>query len=232
MQTRSSSTITAPDPSIEPAAATESKSSGVSTWSAVSTGTDEPPGMIAFSFRPSGIPPPKLVDQLAERSCPSAPRNCPPLTTLPDSEKSRVPEECWSGAPSFAYSAPPSSMIFGTVAIVSTLLIRLGDAYRPGERGERRLRSAAGRASPRATRAARSPHRRCTRPAPRWRTTVTPPSRSARPGLVERVAKDLERPEVLAADVDEHPVRLDRVGGDQTALDQPVRNLLDHLRGP
>ena len=58
MQARSSITITAPEPSIEPASAIESKSSPVSTWSAVSTGTDEPPGMTAFSSRPSGIPPP------------------------------------------------------------------------------------------------------------------------------------------------------------------------------
>ena len=58
MQQRSSMTMTAPEPSIDPAFAIESKSSGVSTSSAVRTGTDEPPGMIAFSSRPSGIPPP------------------------------------------------------------------------------------------------------------------------------------------------------------------------------
>ena len=59
MQQRSSMTMTAPEPSIVPAAAIASKSSGVSTWSAVSTGTEEPPGMIAFSSRPSGMPPPR-----------------------------------------------------------------------------------------------------------------------------------------------------------------------------
>ena len=30
----------------------------MSIWSAVITGTDEPPGMTAFSSRPSGMPPP------------------------------------------------------------------------------------------------------------------------------------------------------------------------------
>ena len=58
MQQRSSMTITAPEPSIVPAAAIESKSSGVSISAAVSTGTDEPPGMTALSSRPSGMPPP------------------------------------------------------------------------------------------------------------------------------------------------------------------------------
>jgi hypothetical protein len=49
------------------------------------------------------------------------------LTTLPETQKSRVPVES-GGAPIFAYSAPPSSRILGMVAIVSTLLIRVGDA--------------------------------------------------------------------------------------------------------
>ena len=59
MQARSSMTITAPEPSIEPASAMASASSGVSSWSGVSTGTDEPPGITAFSSRPSGMPPPR-----------------------------------------------------------------------------------------------------------------------------------------------------------------------------
>jgi hypothetical protein len=46
---------------------------------------------------------------------------------LPEREKTRVPDES-GGAPIFAYVLAPSSMIFGTVVIVSTLLIRLGEA--------------------------------------------------------------------------------------------------------
>ena len=67
MQQRSSITITAPEPSIVPPSAIESKSSGYWISPAVNTGTDEPPGMTALSFRPSGIPPPMSVDQLVER---------------------------------------------------------------------------------------------------------------------------------------------------------------------
>ena len=58
MQQRSSITITAPEPSIVPASAIESKSSGYWISPAVSTGTEDPPGMTAFSLRPSEMPPP------------------------------------------------------------------------------------------------------------------------------------------------------------------------------
>ena len=49
---------TPPDPSIEPAFATESKSIATSISSAVSAGQDDPPGTTALSPRPFGIPPP------------------------------------------------------------------------------------------------------------------------------------------------------------------------------
>jgi hypothetical protein len=58
MQARSSMAITAPEPIMLPASVMASASYGVSIWSAASTGTDEPPGMIAFSLRPPGMPPP------------------------------------------------------------------------------------------------------------------------------------------------------------------------------
>ena len=47
--------------------------------------------------------------------------------TLPERQKTRVPVES-GGAPICAYSAGPISRIFGTVVIVSTLLISVGDA--------------------------------------------------------------------------------------------------------
>jgi hypothetical protein len=46
----------AAEPRNEPADWTASKSSGTSIWSGVKTGTDEPPGMIAFRPRPSTTP--------------------------------------------------------------------------------------------------------------------------------------------------------------------------------
>ncbi len=57
MQQRSSTTMIAAEPRNEPADCTASKSSGTSIWSGVNAGTDEPPGMTAFSCRPPAIPP-------------------------------------------------------------------------------------------------------------------------------------------------------------------------------
>ena len=58
MQARSSMTMIAAEPRYEPAAWIESKSAGVSISSGVNTGTDEPPGMTAFSCLPPATPPP------------------------------------------------------------------------------------------------------------------------------------------------------------------------------
>src|SRR5438445_30789 len=58
MQARSSITITAAAPSCEPDSATELKPSGVSSRSGVIMVGDEPPGMLASSSRPPGMPPP------------------------------------------------------------------------------------------------------------------------------------------------------------------------------
>jgi hypothetical protein len=58
MQVVSSMTMTPAEPSIEPAFTTESKSIATSHSSALSTGTEDPPGMTAFSLRPFHTPPP------------------------------------------------------------------------------------------------------------------------------------------------------------------------------
>ena len=58
MQVVSSRTIIAADPSIEPAFAMPSKLACVSSCAGSRIGTDEPPGMTAFSVRPFGMPPP------------------------------------------------------------------------------------------------------------------------------------------------------------------------------
>ena len=56
-ETVSLKTCTAVVPSMEPAAAAPSKSSGTSRCSAVNSGVDEPPGVQNFSGTPSFIPP-------------------------------------------------------------------------------------------------------------------------------------------------------------------------------
>ena len=84
-----------------------------------------------------------------------------------------------SGTPSFAYSAAPSSMIGGIVAIVSTLLTTVGEPYRPAiagnggfVRGWPRLPSSD------SSSAVSSPQMYA--PAPRCTTIVTPPRTSSR----------------------------------------------------
>ena len=57
MQQRSSTTISEAAPKNVPIAPIESKSSGTSICRAVSAGTEEPPGMTAFSWWPPAIPP-------------------------------------------------------------------------------------------------------------------------------------------------------------------------------
>src|SRR4051795_1795310 len=54
----------------------------------------------------------------------------PGFTTLPERQKRRVPVES-GGAPIFAYSSGPTSRTIGMFVIDSTLLISVGDAYRP-----------------------------------------------------------------------------------------------------
>ena len=66
-------------------------------------------------------------------------------------------------------------------------------------------------------------------PAPRWTTTSTSPNRPAARASSTAAGEDLVLRQVLAADVDEDVRRLDRVRGDQAALDQPVRHLRHHL---
>ena len=59
MQQRSSIAMTAAEPIAVPACASESKSSvSPSTSAAVRIAVEEPPGMTAFSDRPSAMPPP------------------------------------------------------------------------------------------------------------------------------------------------------------------------------
>ena len=151
----------------------------------------------------------------------------PGRTTLPERQKSRVPVES-GGAPICANSAGPTSSTVGTFVIVSTLLISVGDAYRPEiagnggfDRGWPRFPSSD------SSSAVSSPQMYA--PAPRWITSSTVAEQAGVPRLVDRGLQHLVLRRVLAADVDEDVARLDRVRGDQAALDQPVRDLQHDL---
>ena len=98
----------------------------MSSSAGVITGNDEPPIITAFSVRPSGTPPP--TSSIRWRTVmPCGSSYAPGRSTLPERQKTRVPVES-GGTPIFAYSAGPTSSTFGTVVIVSTLLISVGDA--------------------------------------------------------------------------------------------------------
>ena len=67
MQAESSMTTMPPVPSSVPAFCSESWSMRTSIWSAVSTGIDTPPGMIAFIGAPFADAAGMLLDDLAQR---------------------------------------------------------------------------------------------------------------------------------------------------------------------
>src|SRR3970282_1062629 len=133
MQVSSSITTTAPDPNMEPAFATESKSKGVSSWLAVSTGVDDPPGITAFTFLPFQHPPPTF--SLSRRSGkPMGNSYTRGLFTCPVNKNKRVPP-CFGGLIE-GYPSPPCRRIAGTDESVSTLLITVGQPYSPTTAGK------------------------------------------------------------------------------------------------
>lgn len=75
---------TAVVPSIEPAAAAPSKSSGTSRCSAVNSGVDEPPGVQNFSGMPSFMPP--ASSSRVRSVVPIGASYWPGFSTCPDSE--------------------------------------------------------------------------------------------------------------------------------------------------
>jgi hypothetical protein len=71
-------------PSSDPAPATPSKSSGMSSCSAVSSGVDEPPGVQNLRLCPGSMPP---ASSISSRSVMPSPHSyCPGLAIRPDSE--------------------------------------------------------------------------------------------------------------------------------------------------
>jgi hypothetical protein len=84
MQTVSSKIMIAVVPSIDPAAAAPSKSSGTSRCSAVKYGVDEPPGVQNFSSWPGRTPP--ASESRSRSVVPSGASYWPGRFTWPDSE--------------------------------------------------------------------------------------------------------------------------------------------------
>jgi len=80
----SSKTMSAVVPSMEPAAATESKSSGTSRCSGVKYGVEEPPGVQNFSWCPGRTPP--AISSSSRIVVPMGASYWPGRTTRPDSE--------------------------------------------------------------------------------------------------------------------------------------------------
>ena len=101
----------------------------------MNSGVDDPPGVQNFSRCPARMPPARSSS--SRRVVPSGASYWPGVVTCPDSEK--MPKPLDLSVPYPAKSAAPYSRMYGTLAIDSTLLTTVGQAYRPGHRGERRL---------------------------------------------------------------------------------------------
>src|SRR4051794_22555263 len=90
-QSSASKICTADVPFIEPACTTESKSSGSSRCSCVSSGQDAPPGVQNLRSRPRLMPPARSMS--SPSVVPIGASYCPGFLIRPDSEKIDVPGE-------------------------------------------------------------------------------------------------------------------------------------------
>ena len=120
-------TITAPEPSIEPASWSGFQSSGTSSCPGPRKFDEAPPGWMAPTSRPSVTPPASSIRSRAVE----------PARTQYTSGRSTWPETAKNFSPvapltpcSFHHSAPRSRMI-GTSANVSTEFISVGLPHRP-----------------------------------------------------------------------------------------------------
>src|SRR3954470_17759604 len=94
-------------------------------------GVDEPPGVQNFSSWPSRTPP--ASSSRLRNVVPSGASNCPGLVTCPETEYNVMPL-LFSVPIEPNHSAPLRTML-GTEAMLSTLLITVGAAYRPATAG-------------------------------------------------------------------------------------------------
>ena len=216
MQQRSSITITAPEPSIVPASAIESKSSGVVDLVGGQhrhrrAARDDRLQLPAVRDAAA-----EVVDQLAQRR---------PVLELVVAAVDDVAGEREDARAGRVLDAELRVLLAAELDDRRHGRDRL-DVVDQRRRGVEALRppgtaasSAAGRACPRATRAAPSPRRRCTRRRRGGRRSSR--RRAGRPRAPRRArARSTSNScQVLAADVDEDVLRVDRVRGDQAALD-------------
>src|SRR6516164_1889651 len=116
---------------MDPAAPTDSKSSGTFRCSSVNSGVDDPPGVQNFSRCPARTPPARSSSSASVM--PSGASYWPGTVTWPLSEKMPYPVD--RPVPIPANQAAPLVTIDGTDAIDSTLLITVGQEYRPSTAG-------------------------------------------------------------------------------------------------
>src|SRR6185437_1040288 len=91
------------------------------------TGTDEPPGITAFSLRPPLTPP--AYSNRSLNGTPIGNSKLPPFSTCPETEKITVPPELAGPRP--ANQVGPLRRMVGTEAKLCVLLIVVGAPYRP-----------------------------------------------------------------------------------------------------
>src|SRR3972149_8849350 len=133
MHVVSSSTTMPAEPSSEPAFCTPSKLACVSSCEGSRIGTDEPPGMTAFSVRPSRTPPAR--PSINSRSVMFIDASYTPgLRTCPLTQYNLGPP--FLSGPRPANHSAPFLRVNGTLLSVSTLFTPVGQLYSPPRGGD------------------------------------------------------------------------------------------------
>src|ERR1700678_2752578 len=133
MQRSSAKTTKAPDPNIDPASASDLKSSRTSTIEAGKKPDEGPEGAKPFSFLPFGTPP-AYLKITSETGRPMGISYTPGRTTSPLTPMNFRPAA--PPCPCALYQSTPRSRIGGTFAKVSTLLMTVGLFQRPSCTGK------------------------------------------------------------------------------------------------
>ncbi len=123
----SAMTTSAPEPSIDPAAASVLKSSGTSSWPGPRKFEDAPPGWIAPTARPPLTPPASSSRSAAV--LPIGTQYTPGRSTCPETAKNFRPVP--PSAPCRFHQSAPRCRMTGTCANVSTEFISVGWPHRP-----------------------------------------------------------------------------------------------------